>query len=155
MANIIQFEATKQKVNSEDLKAANILSLFSGIGAGILALKRLKIAINNCIVVEHDSIAEAVCSGNHKSDVDNYIWIETFEELEEKFDEIMEKYAPINIVEGGPPCVECKSDMLSASFKLLSLLPNHITICIYSLLISLSNQCQPCWCLLDKRVIHG
>lgn len=56
-----------------------------------------------------------------------HVKIQYFEELEEKFDEIMEKYAPINIIEGGPPCVECKSNMLSASFKLLSLLPNHIT----------------------------
>ena len=106
--NCRDFQAAKRKANAGERKAANVLSLFSGIGAGILVLKRLKIAINNCIVVEHDPIAEAVCSGNHKADVAKYVWITTFEELEERLDEIMEDYGPLHIVEGGPPCVECK-----------------------------------------------
>ena len=106
------YDAAKLKTNTEEgsnnKSAANVLSLFSGIGAGILVLKRLKIAINNCIVVEHDPLAEAVCSGNHKNDVGTYIWIKKFEELEDKLDEYMELYVPIHIVEGGPPCIECK-----------------------------------------------
>ena len=105
---ISNYQSAKQRANSEGLKAANVLSLFSGIGGGIQTLKRLRVDIDTLIVVEHDPIAETVCSGNHKSDVTNYIWIETFEELEEHFDDIMEKYAPINIVEGGPPCTECE-----------------------------------------------
>jgi len=108
------YDAAKLKANpaegsnSNIKSAANVLSLFSGIGAGILVLKRLQIAINNCIVVEHDPLAEAVCSGNHKNDVAKYIWIKTFEELEDKLDEYMERYGPIHIVEGGPPCIECE-----------------------------------------------
>ena len=110
------YEAAKLKANpvegSNNKQAANVLSLFSGIGAGILVLKRLKIAINNCIVVEHDPLAEAVCSGNHKNDVAKYIRIKKFEELEDKLDEYMEQYGPIHVVEGGPPCIECKFVML-------------------------------------------
>lgn len=106
------YDAAKLKANpaegSNNKSAANVLSLFSGIGAGILVLKRLQIAINICIVVEHDPLAEAVCSGNHKVDVAKYIWIKKFEELEDKLDEYMELYGPIHIVEGGPPCIECK-----------------------------------------------
>lgn len=104
------FDALAQrKASSEEpKKAANVLSLFSGIGAGLLVLKRLSIAIDKCIVVEHDPIAEAVCSSNHRGDVGTYQWIETFEELTQRFDEIMEKFGPIDIVEGGAPCVECK-----------------------------------------------
>ena len=106
------YDAAKLKTNTEEgsnnKSAANVLSLFSGIGAGILVLKRLKIAINNCIVVEHDPLAEAVCSGNHKKDVAKYIWIKKFEELEDKLDEYMEQYGPFHIIEGGPPCIECE-----------------------------------------------
>ena len=61
------YDAAKLKVNpaegNNNKQAANVLSLFSGIGAGILVLKRLQIAINNCIVVEHDPLAEAVKDG--------------------------------------------------------------------------------------------
>lgn len=73
-------------------KEANILSVFSGIGSGILVLKRLKIAINHCVVVEHDPLAEAVCSSNHKKDVGSYHHISTFDMLEESIDDIMEKF---------------------------------------------------------------
>ena len=108
--NVKYFNAAKQRVVSQGQKrAANVLSLFCGIGAGIHVLKnRLGIQINNCIVVEHDPVAVAVCSGNHEADISKYVCIETFEELLTKFDDIMVKYAPINIVEGGPPCSECK-----------------------------------------------
>jgi len=113
------YDAAKLKANAAEgnnnKQAANVLSLFSGIGAGILVLKRLQIAINNCIVVEHDPLAEAVCSGNHKADVSKYIWIKKFEELEDKLDEYMEQYGPIHIVEGGPPCIECKSFVVFAN----------------------------------------
>ena len=69
------YKVAKDKANLDGLKAANVLSLFSGIGAGILVLKRLNIAICNCVVVEHDSVAEIVCAANHKTDVNEYIWI--------------------------------------------------------------------------------
>jgi len=118
------YDAAKLKANpaegSNNKQAANVLSLFSGIGAGILVLKRLKIAINNCIVVEHDPLAEAVCSGNHKDDVTTYIWIKKFEELEDKLEEYMEQYGPIHIVEGGPPCIECKFRVVCNRYCMLS-----------------------------------
>eukprot|EP00970_Alexandrium_tamarense_P009167 scaffold1803_cov195-Alexandrium_tamarense.AAC.43 len=80
---------------------ANVLSLFSGIGSGILALKRLNISIGNLVVVEHDSVAEAVCSSHHNNEsVASYHWMKTFEELEGSIDAIMAKYGR------GPPCVE-------------------------------------------------
>ena len=56
----------------------------------------------------HDSIAEAVCAANHKKDVNRYIWIRSFEELEQTLDDVMDKNGPFDIVEGGPPCQECK-----------------------------------------------
>lgn len=72
---------------------ANVLSLFSGIGSGILALKRLNISIGNLVVVEHDSVAEAVCSSHHNNEsVASYHWMKTFEELEGSIDAIMATY---------------------------------------------------------------
>ena len=100
--------AKKEMAMLDERREANVLSLFSGIGAGILVLKRLGVAIDICVVVEHDPMAEAVCSEHHKKDVDSYVWIQTFEELENSLDQIIEKYGPFDIVEGGPPCTECK-----------------------------------------------
>ena len=101
--------------------------------------------MNNCIVVEHDPIAEAVCSENHKDDVGKYIWIKKFEELEEKLDDVMKEYGPIDIVEGGPPCVECKS-VLSLH---LSLRTNTQKPLSRSVICRLGNQCQPWGCGLS------
>ena len=105
---IQNFQLAKNLALLDGRRKANVLSLFSGIGAGILVLKRLGIAIDNCVVVEHDPMAEAVCSYHHKEVVGNYVWLQTFEELEESFDQVIEQYGPFDIVEGGPPCTECK-----------------------------------------------
>jgi len=137
------YDAAKLKANpaegSNNKQAANVLSLFSGIGAGILVLKRLQITINNCIVVEHDPLAEAVCSGNHKKDVAKYIWIKKFEELEDKLDEYME-HGPIHIVEGGPPCIECKFVVLCNQYCIQSLIEIYYVLSF--ICSSLSCQCQ-------------
>jgi hypothetical protein len=103
-----KFQLAKNAAMSDGRREANLLSLFSGIGAGILVLKRLGVAIDNCVVVEHDPMAEAVCSEHHKQDVGSYVWLQTFEELDESLDQVIEQYGPFDIVEGGPPCTECK-----------------------------------------------
>jgi site-specific DNA-cytosine methylase len=41
-----------------------LLELFSGIGSGIVALKKLGIAIKTVITVEHDSVAHFVYKYN-------------------------------------------------------------------------------------------
>ncbi|KAL3785919.1 hypothetical protein HJC23_008114 [Cyclotella cryptica] len=91
------FEKVK---NNQPKIAINVLSIFSGIGSDLLVLKRLSIAINNCVVVEHDPFARVVCEANHKKDVECYHPISTFEELEDDLETVM-------IEKGrGPPCVE-------------------------------------------------
>ncbi|KAL3788804.1 hypothetical protein HJC23_006257 [Cyclotella cryptica] len=91
------FEKVK---NNQPKIAINVLSIFSGIGSDLLVLKRLSIAINNCVVVEHDPFAQVVCEANHKKDVECYHPISTFEELENDLETVM-------IEKGrGPPCVE-------------------------------------------------
>lgn len=42
-----------------------VLDLFSGIGSGIIVLKRLSIAIKTVIVVEKDRVATYVTKRNH------------------------------------------------------------------------------------------
>jgi hypothetical protein len=80
------FEKVK---NNQPKTAVNVLSLFSGIGSDLLVLKRLSIAIENCVVVEHDPFAQAVCAAHHKKDVGSYHHISTFEELENNLETIM------------------------------------------------------------------
>lgn len=79
-----------EKLKSNQPKIAiNVLSIFSGIGSDLLVLKRLGIEIQNCIVVEHDSFAQAVCSAHHKEDVGCYHHISTFEQMEDDLENIM------------------------------------------------------------------
>ena len=82
-----------------------ILDVFSGIGSGIVALKRLGIDIKTVILCDHDKVANFVSMQNHKDDGINYVHeYNTFEKIRTNIDKILQEYGPINLVLGGPPC---------------------------------------------------
>ena len=101
-----KYNEIKEERSKSCKKSAVVLEVFSGIGSGVLALKRLGIAISTLIVVEHDPIAAFVCKSNHEKDVENYCYIEKFEDLVVDIENIVDKYGPIDIIIGGPPCVD-------------------------------------------------
>ena len=80
--------------NSVPKKPAVVVDLFGGIGAAIVCLKRLQIAIKTVIHVEHDKVANAVYKYWHNHDVDgiNHIFISKFEDFERNIDHWLEKH---------------------------------------------------------------
>jgi len=94
---------------------ATVLDLFGGIGSGIVALKRLRMAMHKVIHVEHDKVANHVHHYNHNASynsdleddgIEHVSDYPTFEGIEEDLNSFMVKHAPIDIVLGGPPCVD-------------------------------------------------
>ena len=83
-------------------------------------MKRLGIQIQKIIHVEHDKIATHVYRSNHDASYSDFaiadndgihhVYIPSFEALKKEFEEnphaFMKKYGPIDIVIGGPPCVD-------------------------------------------------
>jgi site-specific DNA-cytosine methylase len=74
-----------------------VVDLFGGIGAGVICLKRLKIAIKTVIHVEHDKVANHVfkywhANNSNKDDGINHVAIPTFEEFEERLDDLLKEY---------------------------------------------------------------
>jgi site-specific DNA-cytosine methylase len=69
----------------------HLQDMFSGIGSGLVSLKRLGIKIRKVIHVEHDKIATHVYKTNHDShyntelapDGIEHVYFSTFEEVEE------------------------------------------------------------------------
>lgn len=90
-----------------------VLELFSGVGSGTQALKRLKIPFE-AIHVDHDPIANEVCKFNHNEDGIDHVYIDTFEEIygtgSEPDDVSVRKFVtdhgPIDLVLAGAPCQE-------------------------------------------------
>lgn len=90
-------------------RAAVVLDLFSGIGGGTVVLKKLGIALHAVITVEHDSVAQLVHMINHYpknngEETTNFKYIRYFEELD--VDKILNEFGSIDLVIGGPPCVD-------------------------------------------------
>ena len=93
------------KTKGERIGPIVILDVFSGIGSGIVALKRLGVDIKSVIFCDHDKVANYVSMHNHKDEDIEYVYeYNTFEKLQSNVDEILEKHGPINLVLGGPPC---------------------------------------------------
>ena len=67
-----------------------VVDLFGGMGAGIVCLKRLGIAMSTVIHVEHDEVANAVYRYWHEEDEEvNHIFISSFEEFEQNLEKLM------------------------------------------------------------------
>ena len=95
------------------LKSVKVLDLFSGIGAGIIILKRLKIPIETVVHVEHDPVANFVNWYNHENRQDgiNHIYIEDYDDINgnKEIRALIDKHGPFDIIFAGPPCCDfCK-----------------------------------------------
>lgn len=91
-----------------------VLDCFAGIGTGLVVLKRLKIDVAKVIYVEHDKVAKHVYRSNHDhtyntnlpDDGIKHLFIEKFEELTDDIEKFLQENGPIDLVLGGPPCVD-------------------------------------------------
>lgn len=91
-----------------------VLELFSGIGSGTLALKKLRIPLHTVVHCDHDPIANEVCKFNHNHQRDGveHVYIDTFEEIygectepdEDKVTKLVADYGPFDLVMAGAPC---------------------------------------------------
>lgn len=81
-----------------------VLDIFSGIGSGLVALKRLGIAMKTYIHVDNDPVARRVAKYNHDKDgiefIDSY---DSFEELKKNLNGVLERFGPIDLVIGAVP----------------------------------------------------
>mmetsp|Transcript_2588 Transcript_2588/g.4979 ORF Transcript_2588/g.4979 Transcript_2588/m.4979 type:complete len:491 (-) Transcript_2588:471-1943(-) len=83
-----------------------VLDLFSGIGSVALCLKRVGLKMKTVISVDHDPLAQLVYKYNHREDGIHHIYEEKFEDILENIGDILSKYGPIDLIVGGPPCVD-------------------------------------------------
>jgi len=100
----------------ENKRDANVLDVFSGIGCGIVALKRIGISIDRVFHVDHHKAARFVYSYNHvhgfgggapDDGIEHICGLCTdFQELKDNLKEVVKKYGPFDIILGGPPCNE-------------------------------------------------
>jgi len=106
------FNETKEKA-AQGRRAATVIEMFGGIGGGLVALKHLKIDIKIAIYVEHDDVAKHVYQYNHhhnyNPDIPNdgirHIFeYRDFKDMAREIGSFMERFAPIDIIIGGPPC---------------------------------------------------
>lgn len=104
----------ERRQKQERMSGAIVLDLFGGIGAGVVALKRLEIAISKVIHVEHDPIATHVVRYQHDTtyntsllgDGIKHMYMAKFEDIEQNVDKVIREHGPIDIILGGPPCSE-------------------------------------------------
>jgi predicted RNA methylase len=83
-----------------DLRPAIVLDVFAGIGAALVALKRLRIAMSKVVHVEHDEIANHVVRRNHdhkhntslSDDGIEHVYISTFQEMEGSIDQFLQEH---------------------------------------------------------------
>jgi len=109
MESLREFIAAEQaNINPTLRQKAVVLDAFSGIGSAILCLKRLGIAMKTVITVEYDPIARFVFEHHHNQQKDaiQYHSFNRFEELESSIDQVLKEHGPIDIIIGGPPCVD-------------------------------------------------
>lgn len=118
----------------EKRKKAVVLDCFAGVGTGVLVLKRLQIAMKKIIYIDHDKVARHVYRSNHDrkyhnadaeeddqipkgTKIEHVYEYETWESLigsatggcgfdSKKIKDFVEKHGPIDIMLGGPPCIE-------------------------------------------------
>eukprot|EP01083_Nonionella_stella_P057229 150313_1 len=124
---------TKIENSREELGPLVVLDVFSGIGSGIVVLKKLGIAIKTVISVEDDPLAAHVAKYNHDSNYngnispDNIQYVEnytTFEDLVENLDKILRLYGPIDLLMGRPPSVGSGKYIIGLG-NLMTTIKNH------------------------------
>mmetsp|Transcript_35563 Transcript_35563/g.82595 ORF Transcript_35563/g.82595 Transcript_35563/m.82595 type:complete len:540 (-) Transcript_35563:514-2133(-) len=108
------FQAIKKKQKQK--YGAVVLEAFAGVGTGTVALKRLGIKIQKVIYVEHDKVSTHVYRSNHdcsynadlvqSGNIEHVYKYVTFEDLEKDFKQVLKDHGPIDIVLGGPPCID-------------------------------------------------
>mmetsp|Transcript_22249 Transcript_22249/g.34247 ORF Transcript_22249/g.34247 Transcript_22249/m.34247 type:complete len:599 (-) Transcript_22249:360-2156(-) len=116
-AKFLKYNRKYQAVTREEhrkSKRAVVLDVFAGIGAGVVALKRLGIDIKKVIHIEIDPVCTHVFKQNHDCKYNNdlvnddisYVYdaYSRFEDVESDIEGLLEKYGSIDIVMGGPPC---------------------------------------------------
>ena len=135
-----------------------VLELFSGIGCGTIALKKLRIPLATIVHCDHDPIAHEVCKFNHNSgDCIDHVYIETFEEIygygsdpdEVKLAKLIGDHGPFDLVIAGAPCsnysgVNARRDASCANAQYL---PN------VGKLITKLNEMQKCTLGMDHEVL--
>ena len=101
----------------QEKKAAVVLDAFAGIGTGVLCLKRLGIDMRKVIHIEHDKVATWVYQVNHNAQEDGIEHVYEYSTWEDlvgsspdetytKLEALCDNHGPIDIVIGGPPCIE-------------------------------------------------
>eukprot|EP00984_Skeletonema_dohrnii_P012278 scaffold4963_cov115-Skeletonema_dohrnii-CCMP3373.AAC.8 len=103
---------TFQKRKGTQESPLRVLELFSGIGSGTLALKKLRIPLDTIVHCDHDPIANEVCRFNHQRDGIKHVYIDTFEEIygersepdEDKVAKLVDDHGPFDLVLAGAPC---------------------------------------------------
>ena len=94
-----EFAKVVQK-RQHDLRPAVVLDVFAGIGAALVVLKRLHIAMSKVVHVEHDEIANHVVRRNHdhqhnpslSDDGIEHVYISTFQEMEGSIDQFLQEH---------------------------------------------------------------
>ena len=103
---------TFQQRKGTQIRPLRVLELFSGIGSGTLALKKLRIPLDTVVHCDHDPIANEVCRFNHQRDGIKHVYIDTFEEIygegsepdEYKVAKLVDDHGPFDLVLAGAPC---------------------------------------------------
>lgn len=104
------------KQRKKDLRPAVVLDVFAGVGAALVVLKRLGIAMSTVIHVEHDKIATHVVRYNHdkeyNSDVANdgiqHVYVSSFDEIEGNIEQITKDYGRTFVSPAiTSPCMPC------------------------------------------------
>ena len=79
--------------NTSRKPGATVVDLFSGIGAGLLCLKRIGIKIDTVIHVEHCKVADAVYRDHYgQPDGKRNVFLRTFEQFEDELQDLMKKH---------------------------------------------------------------
>ena len=88
------YHTFRSRVQNTSMKpGATVVDLFSGIGAGLLCLKRIGIKIDTVIHVEHCKVADAVYRDHYgQPDGKKNVFLRTFEQFEDELQDLMKKH---------------------------------------------------------------
>jgi site-specific DNA-cytosine methylase len=112
------FEKLRKRLSSTPSlrRRAVVLGAFAGVGTDIVCAKRLGIDIAKIIHVEIDKVATHVYRHNHDANynpqleaddtIEHVYEYQNWEALENNLADFVERHGPIDIVIGGPPCVD-------------------------------------------------